>query len=263
MEIRKQIQTIKNEKALTIITWALILGAWYIVTEWDFVSSTLVPSPSKVIKTFLAISKDGYNKIPLWQHLLDSFERLFLALGIAIATGVPVGLLSGYSNRFKAIVDSVVEFYRPLPPLAYYTLLILWFGIDNKSKVILLFLAAFAPIYIACVSAVRKINKDYILSAESLGASEVKIFFEVVLPACLPEIFTGIRTAVGVSYTTLVSAEMIAATSGIGWMVLDASNFLKSDVIFVGIFIMGVTGMAIDTVLRGVEKKIVFWKGYV
>lgn len=128
---------------------------------------------------------------------------------------------------------------------------------------ILLFLAAFAPIYIACVSAVRKINKDYILSAQSLGANEAKVFFEVVLPACLPEIFTGIRTAVGVSYTTLVSAEMIAATSGIGWMVLDASNFLKSDVIFVGIFIMGVTGMAIDTVLRLVEKKIVFWKGYV
>ena len=84
-----------------------------------------------------------------------------------------------------------------------------------------------------------------------------------MLPACLPEIFTGIRTAVGVSYTTLVSAEMIAATSGIGWMVLDASNFLKSDVIFVGIFIMGITGMAIDAVLQIIENKIVFWKGYV
>ncbi len=263
MEIKKRIQTIRNEKALTIITWAVILGAWYAVTKWEMVSATLVPSPSKVVQTFLSISQDGYNRIPLWQHLFDSFERLFLALGIAIVTGVPVGLLSGYSNKFKAIVDSVVEFYRPLPPLAYYTLLILWFGIDNKSKVILLFLAAFAPIYIACVSAVRKINRDYILSAESLGANEIKIFFEVVLPACLPEIFTGIRTAVGVSYTTLVSAEMIAATSGIGWMVLDASNFLKSDVIFVGIFIMGITGMAIDTVLRVIEKKIVFWKGYV
>lgn len=117
MENKKQIQTMKNGKALTIITWTIILGAWYIVTEWDMVSSTLVPSPSKVIQTFLTISQDGYNKISLWQHLLDSFERLFLALGIAIATGVPVGLLSGYSNKFKAIVDSVVEFYRPLPLL--------------------------------------------------------------------------------------------------------------------------------------------------
>ncbi len=263
MDITKRAQNIKGEKALTVLTWIVILGTWYVVTKLELVSSTLVPSPSKFLHTFLRISQEGYNKISLWQHLLDSFERLFSALGIAIVSGVPIGLLSGYSNRFKAIVDSVVEFYRPLPPLAYYTLLILWFGIDNTSKVILLFLAAFAPIYIACVSAVRKINMDYILSAESLGANKMKIFFRVVLPACLPEIFTGIRTAVGVSYTTLVSAEMIAATSGIGWMVLDASNFLKSDVIFVGIFIMGITGMAIDAVLRTIEKKIVFWKGYV
>lgn len=261
--LKKRIQKIKSERSLTLLTWFIIIGAWYVITKWELVSPTLVPSPNKVWNTFLKISKDGYNKIPLWQHLLDSFRRLFSALALAILVGVPIGLLSGYSNRFKAIVDSVVEFYRPLPPLAYYTLLILWFGIDNKSKIILLFLAAFAPIYIACVSAVRKMNMDYILSAESLGAGKKEIFFKIVLPACLPEIFTGIRTAVGVSYTTLVSAEMIAATSGIGWMVLDASNFLKSDVIFVGIFIMGITGMSIDVVLRITEKKIVFWKGHV
>jgi taurine transport system permease protein len=126
-----------------------------------------------------------------------------------------------------------------------------------------LFLAGFAPIYIACVSAVTKINEDYILSAKSLGADRKKVFFKIVLPACLPEIFTGIRTAMGVAYTTLVSAEMVAATSGIGWMVIDASNYLKSDVIFVGILIMGVTGIIIDFGLRYLEKRIVFWKGYV
>ena len=139
--------------------------------------------------------------------MLASFERLFIALVLAIITAIPLGLLSGYSRRVRAIIDSIVEFYRPLPPLAYYTLLILWFGIDNTSKIVLLYLAGFAPIYIACVSAVTKINMDYILSAKSLGADSKKIFFKIVLPACLPEIFTGIRTAVGVSYTTLVSAE--------------------------------------------------------
>lgn len=248
---------------LTITTWVVILGAWFIVTKLELFSSTLLPSPYKVWTTFLSIMKNGYNGNSLLMHLGASFQRLFVALGIAIITGIPLGLLSGYSNKVKAIIDSVVEFYRPLPPLAYYTLLILWFGIDNTSKVVLLFLAGFAPIYIACVAAVTRINKDYILSAKSLGADKRQVFFKIVLPACLPEIFTGVRTAVGVSYTTLVSAEMVAATSGIGWMVFDASNFLKSDVIVVGILVMGFTGIIIDFGLRYLESRMVYWKGHV
>ncbi len=253
----------KVDKRLTVLTWVVILLAWYLVTKLGLFSATLVPSPQRVWITFLKILKNGYNGVSIWVHLGASFQRLFFAVGLAVITAIPLGLLSGYFTRIEAVIDSIVEFYRPLPPLAYYTLLVLWFGIDNKSKVILLFLAAFAPIYLACVSAVRKINEDYILSAKSLGANQKNIFFKIVLPACLPEIFTGIRTAFGVSYTTLVSAEMVAATSGIGWMVLDASNFLKSDVIFVGILIMGITGIIIDAGLRLLEKKLIFWKGHV
>jgi taurine transport system permease protein len=254
---------ISSEIILTATTWIIIFVSWYFVAKFEIFSKTLLPSPYKVWTAFVHLLENGYNKISLWSHLGASFQRLFFALTLSILTAIPIGLLSGYFIKVKAVVDSVVEFYRPLPPLAYYTLLILWFGIDNTSKITLLYLAAFAPIYISCVSAVKKINKDYILSAKTLGANETQVFFKIVLPACMPEIFTGIRTAVGVSYTTLVSAEMIAATSGIGWMVLDASNFLKSDVIIVGILIMGITGILIDYVLRLIEKKIVFWKGQV
>lgn len=258
-EIKKK----RLEKKLTAATWIAIFTAWYLITKFEVFSPTLLPSPLRVGRAFIKLLVRGYNGVPLWIHLGASFRRLFLALALAIATAVPLGLLSGYFDKIEAVIDSIVEFYRPLPPLAYYTLLILWFGIDDKSKVILLFLAAFAPIYLACVSAVSKINENYILSAKSLGASQKKVFFKIVLPASLPEIFTGIRTAFGVAYTTLVSAEMIAAVSGIGWMVLDASNFLKSDVIFVGIIIMGITGVLIDAGLRFLERKFVFWKGYV
>lgn len=256
-------QKSRMNKRLTIATWLLIILLWYLLTKFEVFSSTLVPSPYRVWTTFLSILKNGYNRVSIWIHLGASFKRLLLALGFAVITAIPLGLLSGYFNKIEAIIDSIVEFYRPLPPLAYYTILILWFGIDDKSKIILLFLASFAPIYIACVSAVRKINRDYILSAKSLGADQKMIFFKIVLPACMPEIFTGIRTAFGVAYTTLVSAEMVAATSGIGWMVLDASNFLKSDVIFVGIIIMGITGVLIDAGLRFLERKLIFWKGHV
>lgn len=251
----------KIEKILTISTWISIFIFWYIITKIGIFTPTLLPGPLRVAKAFIRILENGYNGVPIWMHLGASFKRLFVALFFAISTAIPLGLLSGYFNKVEAIIDSVVEFYRPLPPLAYYTLLVLWFGIDDTSKQILLFLAAFAPIYIACVSAVRKLNQDFVLSAKSLGAKPKDIFLKIVLPASLPEIFTGIRTAFGVAYTTLVSSEMVAATSGIGWMVLDASNFLKSDVIFVGIIIMGITGVIIDAGLRYLERKIIFWKG--
>jgi taurine transport system permease protein len=261
--IKKEKSKITVEHVLTILTWVVLLGAWHFVTAFELLPKTLMPSPWSVLDTFINIVVNGYNGVSLWAHLGSSFHRLFAGLGLAIITGVPLGLLSGYYKKVRAIIDSLVEFYRPLPALAYYTLLILWFGIDNTSKITLLYLAAFAPIYIACVSAVSKINMDYILSARTLGASQNKVFFKIVLPACLPEIFTGLRTAMGVAYSTLVAAEMVAATSGIGWLVLDASKFLKSNVMFVGILIMGFTGILIDIVLRALEKKIVFWKGYV
>ncbi len=252
-----------TERALTFLTWASIFIVWYVITRLGIFTPTLLPGPARVWRAFIRILENGYNGVPLWVHLGASFKRLFVALFFAIFSAVPLGLLSGYFDKIEAVIDSVVEFYRPLPPLAYYTLLVLWFGIDDTSKQILLFLAAFAPIYIACVSAVRKLNQDFVLSAKSLGAAQKDVFFKIVLPASLPEIFTGIRTAFGVAYTTLVSSEMVAATSGIGWMVLDASNFLKSDVIFVGIIIMGITGVIIDSGLRFLERKIIFWKGHV
>ncbi len=253
----------KTEKVLTIATWSSIFILWFVITKLGIFTPTLLPGPIRVWKATLHILENGYNNVPIWVHLGASLKRLFVALFFAIFTAVPLGLLSGYFKKVEAVIDSVIEFYRPLPPLAYYTLLVLWFGIDDLSKQVLLFLAAFAPIYIACVSSVRQLNQDFVLSAESLGATQKNIFFKIVLPASMPEIFTGIRTAFGVAYTTLVSAEMVAATSGIGWMVLDASNFLKSEVIFVGIIIMGITGVIIDAGLRFLEKNIIFWKGHV
>ena len=249
------------EVTLTLLTWLIVIVLWFIFTNVGEMSSLLLPSPQVVWQTFMNIVKNGYGNVSLWQHLSDSFVRLFWAVSLAFITAVPLGLLSGYFSKFKAIVDSIVQFYRPIPPLAYYALLILWMGIDDGSKVTLLYLAAFAPIYIACVAAVNRVSQDYILSSKSLGASQKDVFTKVVLPACMPDIFTGLRTAMGFAYTTLVAAEMTAATSGIGWMVIDASRYLRSDVMFVGIIIMGITGIMMDGGLLLLENKLVFWKG--
>lgn len=245
------------------MVWIVIVLIWFLLTlpNLNLVNSTLVPSPYQVLLTFIDIVKDGYNSIPLLEHLGASFGRLFLSIIIAVLTAIPLGLLSGYIKRVELIVSTVVEFVRPLPPLAYYMLLILWLGIGNTSKIVLLFIAAFAPIYLACVQAVKLVREDYILSAQTLGANKWQVFTKVVFPSALPHIFTGVRTATGVAYTTLVSAEMIAAVSGIGWMILDASNYLKSDVIFVGIIIIGISAVLLDRLLQLIENKLIFWKG--
>ena len=184
-----------------------------------------------------------------------------ISFALVVVTAIPLGLASGTNSKIRAIFDPLVEFYRPLPPLAYYTLLILWMGIENSSKVALLFLAGFAPVYLSCVAGVSRIRQDLINGAYTLGASRRQVFFHVILPATLPDIFTGLKTSLGFTYTTLVAAEMVAAVSGIGWMVLDASKFLRSDVIFVGIIIMGITGVLLDRVIRVLEEKIVPWRG--
>lgn len=251
----------KKSLLITTSVWIILLAIWFLVTNLKLVSPILFPSPQDVWFTFTSILVHGYNNISFWQHLGITLFRLFSALILAIVTAVPLGLASGMSEVIHAVVDSVIQFYRPIPPLAYYTILILWLGIGEGSKVILLYLAAFAPIYIACVEGVRHLNKDFILSAKSLGADKWSVFRWVIFPGALPDIFTGIRTAMGVSFSTLVAAEMVASTSGIGWMVIDASKYLKSSVMFMGIFILGGLGLLIDWLLQLLEKKWIFWKG--
>lgn len=252
---------ITSEKVLTIGTVVFVLIIWFIAATLKWVDPKLVPSPQSVWTAFIDIMQNGYKNHTLLQHLGASIERLVIAFFGAAVIAVPLGLASGYNSKIRAIFEPIIEFYRPLPPLAYYTLLVLWLGIDNESKIALLFLASFAPIYISCVSAVIKIKQNYISSAYTVGANKWQIFIYVIFPACLPDIFVGLRTALGVAYTTLVSAEMVAARSGMGWMVLDASRYMRSDIIFLGIIIMGITGILLDKSIQFLEHRIVPWKG--
>lgn len=252
-----------NRILLPIMTWGLLLLVWLIYSVFSTDQSVMIPSIKEVWQSFLDIVQNGYGTHSFAFHLRSSFVRLFLALFFGVITGVPLGFISGYVPVIRGVVDSLIQFYRPIPPLAYYPLLIIWMGIGDGSKIFLLYLAAFAPIYIACVSAIGKIRHDYLLTGQSLGANKFRILKTIIWPATLPEVFTGFRTAFGFAYSTLVAAEMTASTSGIGWMVMDASRYLKSDVMFVGIVIMGLTGVLIDVFILFCERHLVFWKGRV
>lgn len=254
-------QLLTPERVISLASILLILLLWSISTSLKWVNPLFLPSPASVWTAFLEILRDGYKGNPLIFHIYQSMYRLVVALFLAIITAIPLGMLCGFFRPIRAALDPVIEFYRPLPPLAYYTLLVIWLGIENPSKIALLFLAAFAPLFLAVVSGVERISLDRINGARSLGASGWQLFFYVIFPSCLPEIFTGLRTAIGVAYSTLVAAEMVAAVSGIGWMVLDASKFLRSDVIFVGIIIMGIIAILIDAGIRWVQASQLPWIG--
>lgn len=252
-----------DKTLLSLSSIALLLVIWYLIANYSSISAVILPKPQDVWDSFVNLCVVGYgtNKDTLFVHLLASFKRLLFAYGFSVITAVPLGLLAGYFPRVSSVLTPFVEFYRPIPPLAYYTLLVLWFGINEESKIILLFLAGFAPIFIACVSGVKRISIDYLNASYMLGATKQQTFLNVILPASLPDIFTGLRTAIGFEYTTLVAAEMVAARQGIGWMVLDASNWLKSDVVFVGVIIMGLSGILLSWIVLMLEKHIVHWAG--
>jgi taurine transport system permease protein len=252
---------LRPEPVLTALTLLSVFLAWYAIARYRVVSELFVPHPAMVWQAFTDILLDGYRGSTLARHLADSLYRVIVGFLLAVVTAVPLGLAIGYSSKVGAVFDPLIEFYRPLPPLAYYTLLVIWLGIENESKIALLYLAAFPPLSVSAMAGVRGVTAERIQGAQSLGASRWQVFRHVIFPSCLPDIFTGMRVSIGFTYTTLVAAEMVAATSGVGWMVLDASKFLRSDVIFMGNIVMGLTGIGLDRVIRVVEWRMVPWKG--
>ena len=165
----------------------------------------------------------------------------------------------GLSTRVKALLNPMIEFYRPLPPLGLYTLLVMWLGIGETSKLSLLFLAGLPGIVISTIQAVTTIDRIYIRAAQSLGASRRDLLFEVYLPAAGPMILAGMRISLGFTYTVLVAAEIVAASAGLGWMIWDAAKFLMSDIVIMGLIVLGLTGVALDYAMRLVGRVLMPW----
>src|SRR3546814_546021 len=163
-------------------------------------------------------------------------------------------MLLGVDRVIRGLFDPIIDFYRPLPPLAYLPLVIIWFGIGEFPKTFLIFLAIFAPMAIAARSGVKSVSIEQIHAAYAMGASRGQIIWHVILKAALPEIFTGMRIGIGVGWTTLVAAEMVAAARGLGFMVLNAAQYLASDTVIMGIIVIGFFALAFDMLIRYVER---------
>ena len=246
---------------MSLATGVVIVAAWGAVSEARLVSHLFLPTPREVVDAAVSFYQDGYANASMWEHIGASLMRILTAAAIAIALGAPVGLLMGLSRRTKGIFDTPIEFYWPLPPLAYLPLMIIWLGIGEVSKITLLTMAMFAPIALSAQAGIRSVSKERVHAALSLGATRFQLLREIVLPSALPEILTGIRIALGVGWGTLVAAELIAATRGIGHFIMSASQFLATDYVFVGIAIIAACAFAFSFAMRLVERWLVPWKG--
>ena len=247
--------------AISVVTIAVLMLAWYAVTALQLIKPLFLPSPAAVWQQFYEYLTGAANDKPLWDHLIASVLRVTIAFWAAFLTAVPVGIAMGMSRVARGIFDPPIEFYRPLPPLAYLPLIIIWFGIDEVPKVLLIYLACFAPLALAARSGMKGAAPEQINAAYSMGASYGQVIRHVILPSALPEILVGMRIAIGFGWTTLVAAEMVAANVGLGQMVLNASNFLRTDIVIMGIVVIGVIAYLFDLLMRWVERKLVPWKG--
>ena len=220
-----------------------------------------LPSPEAVWRRFWEIANNGYQNFSLWEHLGSSLLRVLTGFVAGSIVGIPLGYAMGLSGWFRGWFDPIVEFMRPVPPLALIPLVIIWFGIWETGKIILLFLAALWIMTIAARAGVSGVNISKIHAAYSLGASRWQIMRHVVVPNSLPEIFTGARVAMGVCWGTVVAAELVAAQKGAGMMIIVASKFQLTDIVIMGITLIGIIGYSIDILMRKAESWLVPWKG--
>jgi len=248
---------------ISTITIIALLVLWWLASHLHWVPPLFLPTPEVVAQRLYESATGRLSDAPLAENFGWSMFRVFTAFIAACVTAIPVGVAMGVSRVLRGIFDPPIEFYRPLPPLAYLPLIVIWFGIDELSKVMLIYLACFAPLAMSARAGVRSVSQEQIHAAYSMGATKQQVIRHVVVPAAMPEILTAMRIAIGFGWTTLVAAEMVAANKGLGQMVLNASNFLRTDIVIMGIIVIGVVAYLFDLLMRYVERVAVPWKGKV
>lgn len=246
---------------ISVVVIVGLIFVWWLVTYAGFIKPLFLPSPMGVIDAFLDMLRNGFTGASFWEHVGVSTLRVFGAFLLACVIGIPLGIAMGMSPVARGIFDPPIEFYRPIPPLAYLPLMIIWFGIDELSKVLLIFLSVLAPMALGARSGVKSAAIEQIHAAYSFGATRWQVIRLVILPSAMPEILTAMRVGIGFGWTTLVAAEMVAATSGLGYTVLSASRFLQTPIVIMGIVVIAIIAYAFDHLVRFVERRVVPWKG--
>lgn len=247
---------------VSLLTLCALLALWWLVARLGLISPLFLPPPAQVLQQFATLAGPlGFMDATLWQHLAASLQRILIALAAATLCGVTVGLAMGLSPTLRGMLDPLIELYRPVPPLAYLPLMVIWFGIGETSKVLLIYLAIFAPVAMATLAGVQGAKQVRLRAARALGANRWQVLWYVIVPGALPDILTGLRIGLGVGWSTLVAAELIAATRGVGFMVQAAGEFLATDVVLAGILVIALIAFTLELGLRALQRRLTPWHG--
>ena len=241
-------------RGLGMIMVLLALWQYVSLAVLDETTRTLLPPPSAVFAAFWELLSSG----ELLRHLRDSLKRELVAFAWA-SLSIPLGVAMGWFRIVNDQLDPIIEMLRPVPPLAWIPLSILWFGIGDTQNQFIIFLGIFFPILLNTISGVRGVDVNLVRAARCLGASEWSILWRVVVRAALPSIITGIRVGLGVGWMALVAAELVGASSGLGFLINDARTILRTDFIIVGMATIGLVGLAIDRTIREIMKRALPW----
>ncbi|ASX11297.1 MULTISPECIES: taurine ABC transporter permease TauC [Aeromonas] len=247
---------------ISLLTLCALLALWWLVARLGLINPLFLPPPAQVLQQLVTLAgPQGFMDATLWQHLAASLQRILIALAAATLCGVTVGLAMGLSPTLRGMLDPLIELYRPVPPLAYLPLMVIWFGIGETSKVLLIYLAIFAPVAMATLAGVQGARQVRLRAARALGANRWQVLWYVIVPGALPDMLTGLRIGLGVGWSTLVAAELIAATRGVGFMVQAAGEFLATDVVLAGILVIALIAFTLELGLRALQRRLTPWHG--
>ena len=238
--------------------WALpvaLLLAWQLAAQWGWLSSRILPEPWAVAKAFWHLAASG----ELWLHLKTSLWRATVGFTVGAGLGLLLGLFTGSFRHAETLLDTTLQMVRNIPALALIPLVILWFGIDETAKLFLLAVGVFFPVYLNTFHGIRSADQGLIEMAKSYGLSGWPLYRDVILPAAMPFILVGVRFSLGLVWVLLIVAETISAQAGIGYMTMNAREFLQTDVVLVGILLYALLGKLADLFSRGLERHCLRW----
>lgn len=245
----------------SIASVALLLAAWTAVSHSSLVKPGYLPTPESLWSTFVELVRDGYQGQPLYEHIKMSLLRTLGGFAAGVLVGVPLGLFTGYNRRAGAMISPIMAFIRPIPPIAFIPMVVLYFGLGELGKIVLIFFVSFNYMHTNAHAGAANFPIAYRRASESLGLTRWQTFARIVLPGALPQIFTGLKVALALSWAVVVAAELVGAQSGLGFMISDAALLFRIPVVFVGIGLIGAIGLAMNLALNWLELRIVHWKG--
>ena len=235
-----------------------IVILWAVMENTGQINAVILPAPSAIVLTFKQLIADG----SLLANLGISILRVLKGYALAAALGVTMGIILGLFPKAERVTELIIQIIRPIPPIAWIPLVILWFGIGESGKVFLIFLGGFFTILINVIDGVHQTNPKWIEVTKAMETPFWEHVFKLVIPAAAPNIFTGLRIGLGTCWTCVVAAELVASTTGVGYMIMNARQYGQTDVIIVGMLAIGIVGKIMDSLLKLIEAKVVNWPSY-